>query len=409
MDKKQLESKLLKAVEKNLKNDGWAPLMLIGKTLIDDGIKYKEMGYDKLFSLIRENKHCLNWRVDDSNPKFPVIYIRKKTGSEESKYKKIQKAQQNSSSIFPSIALSAWASMGDFKENIEKLRQIALPERWYYKDINPNSPSPILSNYLTYTFYKLQQEKDKIIEKDNYAAFNTGLVDKRYEPIFALFSKTKGGMRQWKLENFCIAGEEREGKELVRYFNPLPQRAHYADKVADMLYDTLAPKPELDWHHIVVENVGRLPLNFLEDNCPLGFKIQNAKSFSDVEKELYYDSLSDAIKKDSKTYRNITNRFKDALELSLKRVEWNFKTAIPVYFPTRNSMSLLLPLALMDDETVDVALVVEKTPSGNYLGHTILSLDWAYSNARLICRPDSDWLTADKITSIPLEEDIEEI
>jgi len=39
------------------------------------------------------------------------------------------------------------------------------------------------------------------------------------------------------------------------------------------------------------------------------------------------------------------------------------------------------------EECVDMALAVEKTPSGNYLGHTALPLDWAYTNARLICRP----------------------
>ena len=81
----------------------------------------------------------------------------------------------------------------------------------------------------------------------------------------------------------------------------------------------------------------------------------------------------------------------------MKRVEWNFKTAIPMYFPTENIMSLLLPLSIMDDEKVDAALVVEKTKSGNYLGHTILTLEMAYSNARLVSRPDSDWLAVEKI------------
>ncbi len=33
----------------------------------------------------------------------------------------------------------------------------------------------------------------------------------------------------------------------------------------------------------------------------------------------------------------------------------NYKTAIPMYFPTRNIMSLLFPLALVDDNQVDIA------------------------------------------------------
>jgi len=54
-----------------------------------------------------------------------------------------------------------------------------------------------------------------------------------------------------------------------------------------------------------------------------------------------------------------------------------------------------------------VALAVEKTPSGNYLGHTVLALDWAYKNARLICRPDSDWLDAQEIPEGQIQEDDE--
>ena len=52
---------------------------------------------------------------------------------------------------------------------------------------------------------------------------------------------------------------------------------------------------------------------------------------------------------------------------------------------------------IVDDEIVDIALVVEKTKSGNYIGHTILPLNWAYNNARLVARPDSDWLVAEQI------------
>ena len=63
-----------------------------------------------------------------------------------------------------------------------------------------------------------------------------------------------------------------------------------------------------------------------------------------------------------------------------------------MYYPAKDKLTLLLPLSLISEEKVDVALVVERMPNGNFLGHTILSLSDAYSNARLIARPDSDWL-----------------
>ena len=88
--------------------------------------------------------------------------------------------------------------------------------------------------------------------------------------------------------------------------------------------------------------------------------------------------------------RRLINRLDDAIELAQKRVEWNFKTAVPAFYPTKNTMSLLLPLDLTENEQPDVALVVELMESGAYIGQTILTMKMAYNNARLICRPDSD-------------------
>jgi hypothetical protein len=119
---------------------------------------------------------------------------------------------------------------------------------------------------------------------------------------------------------------------------------------------------------------------------------------SPEESKNYFAALSRAIEDDERTYRAIMNRFKDALDLSIKRASWNFKTAIPQYYPRVKALTLLLPICLVSDEQVDLALCVEKTPSGNYLAHTILLLDWAYKNARLVCRPDSDWLVPDFIS-----------
>ena len=119
----------------------------------------------------------------------------------------------------------------------------------------------------------------------------------------------------------------------------------------------------------------------------------------------YYKNLGSAIEADNRVYRRIIGRVKDAVDLSIKRVAWNYKTAIPTYYPRVRKLQLLLPLCLLTDERVDLALAIEKTPSGNYLGHTALPLDWAYKNARLVCRPDSDWLSPKNITAVEGEEE----
>lgn len=88
-----------------------------------------------------------------------------------------------------------------------------------------------------------------------------------------------------------------------------------------------------------------------------------------------------------------------ALKIAKSRVAWNYKTAIPIYYPTDDKVHLILPLALntRSPEEISLALVMTKTPSNRYRTVTIFTLDMAYSNARLITKPSSDWLIAANI------------
>ncbi len=306
-----------------------------------------------------------------------------------------------------STRLFDWAYVGYLPDTITQLKTLALDERWEFSNEAASSeyPFPILFSYFVQTFGRLVTEGKVEINPDHsLAAFNTGLVDNRYEPIHALFERQYHPRVAWKLAGFSIAGEGRIGQDLVRHFNPLPRQAHYFDDPADLLYDVRAGKPEMPWNHIVVERISRWPQEFIASHCPPRFEIRNTAPMSPDERKSYFFSLGEAIRNHPPTYRDYNNRLKDALDLSIKRISWNFKTAIPQYYPRQKTLTLLLPLCLVSDDRVDLALAVEKTPSGNYLGHTVLTLDWAYKNARLICRPDSDWLVPDEIAEATLDE-----
>ena len=392
MDSKIVKETLIELIKENSDNDGWINLANLGLELSKNGVDYKDLGHYKLTNFITTYSDIIEIRKDESH-KLPVYYVKLRSVPSEKEKTKII----NSS---PKDALTDWAYLKHYQTTFGKLRKIALDERWYYKKRNPDFPYPILSSYLHYTFFKLSQEDGKIPTNEKYSVFNTGLVDNRYEPIYALFEKNTTYTQIWKLVDFCIPGEGFAGKELVRNFKDMPKRAHCFGNVSDMLYDTRAGSPELDMKHIILDNAGRLPLHFLSENKPKNFSIKNPDILTIENRFKYYKDLANAIESDTKTYRSLTNRLKDAISLAIKRIEWNFKTAIPMYYPTENKMSLLLPLSLVDDEIVDVALVVEKTKSGNYIGHTILPLNWAYNNARLVARPDSDWLVAEQIEVI---------
>ncbi|HPM02534.1 MAG TPA: DUF3825 domain-containing protein [Candidatus Cloacimonadota bacterium] len=406
MERKQLLRDLIEIINSYKNDSGWTDLAIIGKPLSTKGINYKALGYLKLKDFIQDFPSNIEIKIDNSH-QVPVLYARIINSSQE--VIDLRPAVNPTGPIHQTKSLLGWAWMQDYRQTIIDLKNIALKERWYYKTQNPRFPFPILSKYLTYTFYRLASEKNKIVISGKYASFNTGLVDKRYEPIFALFEKNRMPNKQeWYFLNFCIPGEDRSGKLLTSNFNPLPKRAHYFDNTSEMIYDINASEPQLDWNHIILDNVSRLTFEFIVENCPENFELKDPALMTTIEKDNYFKSLAQAIESDSKTYRSIKNRFKDAVDLALKRVQWNYKTAIPMYYPKTNRLSLLLPLALLDDEIIDLALVVEKTQSGNYLGHTVLPLAWAYSNARLITRPDSDWLVAEEIGPQTENEENEE-
>lgn len=75
-----------------------------------------------------------------------------------------------------------------YEEAIRNLAEnLADPEIWDFSDATQKK-YPILKNYLEHTFRKLKIEKKIAYTRDSvHACFNTGLVTRLLEPIFALF------------------------------------------------------------------------------------------------------------------------------------------------------------------------------------------------------------------------------
>lgn len=293
--------------------------------------------------------------------------------------------------------LFTWAFMSSFDSALGQLAEMALPENWDDGD----APFGILKSYISNTFARLLYEKREkgneraIVEGEKWAAFNTGLVNRLYDPIYALFSlNKKTDMQKWVFHSWCTPGNKRAGQVLSRFFEQLPSKAVYFTNPSQLIYDGNAGAPTLPFEHIL-DRLSRLPMKFLERYAPPG--VQMPAEGEEPQKE-FYDSYKAALLSEEGGLACL--HFKDALELSLrravKRVAWNYRLAIPVYDAKRRTIMLLLPMSLDTDtarDTVDVALVVERAKgSGRYLGHTILTLDMSYKKARMIMRPESDWL-----------------
>lgn len=235
---------------------------------------------------------------------------------------------------------------GNYEERIDRLASLS-PEKWSSGD---KTDKNILKNYINYTFLKLEEE-GKIIQENDYALFNTGLFTEYYEYIYCYMEKNKMPDKQpWYVRDFYTQYEL--GNIGI---SELPDRADYFQDPSLLVFDA---------------------------NCRIN--VQYKHIFSDEEN---LKRLPESLR-DSKILPVI---FEGAVERMKKKVVANYKIAVPQYY--NHTIQLLLPLSLQEEDKPDLALVVTKNKSGNfYQGHTCLSLEMAYNNARLIAKPNSNWL-----------------
>jgi hypothetical protein len=257
-----------------------------------------------------------------------------------------------------------------YESRLQELADRAQPERWSFEQ---EQPFVILGNYLRYTFKRLFQER-KIEEgvdaqRGKVAAFNTGLFTPNFEAIYAFFEANKDPSRQpWVLKDFVPESDRR-----LAFFESKPRVARYFDKPAELIYD---PDRELipNLDHILDENLDRYPADLRDNAHKRRMMLQGAVAEAG------------------------------------KRAQMNYKVAIPQFYfghegaePGR--IQLLLPLCFEDPARADLALVVEREERA-YRAFTVLPLDRAYNNARLIAKPESDWLPVTGVTQQNVEGDL---
>lgn len=285
---------------------------------------------------------------------------------------------------------------------MSRLASLAMDEPWSFTARgNFGRPYPILENYLGVTYSRLLKEDSAhktnriTISNDNqYLVFNTGLVTAEFDNIYALFgAPLAGGKRPFM--DYCVEGQGQCGKLLVRYFSEMPEAASYIETLDDVVLDT-HKEIKIDSPHILRDNINRLPFGLLDeaakDDIAAQRILQDIKVARNIDKRPLWKQLAQRLAQGTAGYMRMDEKLKEAVNKSQKRARWNYKTAVPMYYPKGDKVDLLLPLCLVDPHKVDAALIVEKVESGNYMGHTILPPRKAYMDARIVCRPDNDWL-----------------
>lgn len=247
-----------------------------------------------------------------------------------------------------------------WEKPFESLVSLAKEENWKFRRDEfrgryDRQSYPVLTNYLNYTFLRLQDEEKIVYSSDgDKACFNTGLQTQSGKDIFATFFRNKyaedRNQPDWIFYTFCDSYSDK-----LKPFHPLPELANYITNVDDLVFNTdYEIEPNLD--HFLKNNENRLP-EALQGNL-----------------------------------RVAENAILGSIESLKGLIRRNYKIAIPHWYD--NKIQLLLPLVLTNEQGIaELALVVDRDDKRKiYRGTTILSMDMAYVDARLICKPADEWL-----------------
>ncbi|MEG0327734.1 MAG: DUF3825 domain-containing protein [Erysipelothrix sp.] len=246
--------------------------------------------------------------------------------------------------------LRRFANLGSsFNSKLRDLIVLAEPEEWSILKAND-----LIYNYI-FSVFDLAFSQKLVFEneKKDAVVFNTGLMTLNGQDIFGMFliNGDFTSEHKWYFHGFYKDSD----RFLMNYFSKLPEFITMFENPSDAYYDCdLELRKELD--HIIDDNYERLP-----------------------------DKLKSL---DENTLRLIVN---GAIDVSLKKIKRNNRMVVPqLYY---GNITYLLPIDLFGEK---FALAVEKI-NNQYRANTILTIEMAYMQARLVMKPESDWLTPQSI------------
>ncbi len=272
---------------------------------------------------------------------------------------------------------------------LSELSRASIVENWDFKNYDSKIANPILKNYLENSYYQLFFE-DKIIinNHEKKMCLNTGLMDSYFNELLLecdIHYSEDDVLFPFEFHNPLI----RNGSErLFIYYldNKQPQMASFYQKPDDLYFNwEIAQRPDgisISDQHIFEENLERIN-----------------------------DSIADKSNRFEKNPVGISKckqMFETTLKNSIKLAKRNFKLVAPQFWSETGTIQYLMPIYLegkceenakKEISLPNVALSLEYS-NGKYLGKTILTLDMAYQNARVIARPDSFWLLPERINQM---------
>lgn len=247
----------------------------------------------------------------------------------------------------------AFCGAEGFSKMIAYLAELAEKENW----TQGNEVNGVLRKYLFGTFKQCyNQDKISYTQDGQYACFNTGLLTANGQDIVALFIRNdfeKEDAQKWKLQGFFDATE----REFMSKFEKTPELATYNEN-GD--FGKFYFHPEYD--------INISSDHILDDN---------------------WDRIHDVIPFPKNIVKTLLT---GVIEETKKRIQRNMRLVVPQFY--RGEIMYLVPLdiPLSENKKVTMALAVELTNSKQYRANTIFTKEMAYEKARLLMKPESNWL-----------------
>ncbi len=313
-----------------------------------------------------------------------------------------------SQAVDPIREFATFATISSWDTVLGDLARMVAPERWSYPgtEVTPSAAGAtrygILREYLVVTFHRVRaQGKLGTSSASDFAAFNTGLATPSGDDVFACFEPCRVNT-PWRFAGFALAGSGDLGRRITSELECIPQAATYLTSLDDVV-----PQPDarvaLDFHTLLDDCLGRLPRGFLRDALadmegPCGMLDRMGDTSLPVAHRTEAQvRLARFITGTPAVYRRLTRALDDAVDAAIAACRRNYRLAVPVFDPAADAMKLLLPLCLVNDRQADVALVVQRQPSGIWQGTRFVSLPRAYVSARVVCTEQPSWLAFENV------------
>lgn len=254
---------------------------------------------------------------------------------------------------------------------LQQLNSDIIPEPWQYRDrSNETILLPILKSYLENVLDRLYYEKEKMHlsgkivpnRENTRVSFNSNLMHRYGEDVIVVGETFLVAHKQfvYNLETVLL-----ESISYSRYGfdnNLKPRAPRFLDDIDSPIYksDWLVDQAPERYDHIIKERKERFPER--------------------------YRHLAD---------HELGRKLKDAISFAKEMAQRSYTYIVPMYYPKTHRTQFLMPIYLDGSwsRRPDFTLVLDPQPEIRYYRPmTILGLDEAYQDARLVNKPGESWL-----------------